>query len=439
MKTIEGIEKNKFRYVLRIFILKLIRIKAKDYESFLQFDFSKLQIEFINNKEEFNFDEKIENTLDYMFITINNAEMFDKAFQKFSIEKEYFISLIKEQKDGFDIFICLLINLFASKYTKENYIQNNKKILDNLSNWIIEILNNIQCSDIFKEYIKLLTNPDKFLQSFLPHIKNISMNEYEIFLYSFRLISNCLLSEDNHFYKNLLSPNIINYIKENYIPGDEPNDNLLINSAKEIEKFLQNTPDVGNYMPAAYVCSCGQWYHVARCGFPTAESICFVCKQKIGGIEYQPIDREGHYRIFKNESQQTSVMNHVKNWLKNKVFRHKTLQTFEKEIEDIINQVNKGFKKVNLDFFIDENKIIRKGLNQISYRFLSFIFFSYLFYAKILGYIDENTIKNNFLPNNSKSLNDIIFIIWKLLEKALKAKGINEIQIFLNLIYPKII
>ena len=57
-------------------------------------------------------------------------------------------------------------------------------------------------------------------------------------LYSFRLISNCLLSQDNHFYKNLLSPNIVNYIKQNYIPGEEPNDNILINSVKEMEKFL---------------------------------------------------------------------------------------------------------------------------------------------------------------------------------------------------------
>ena len=135
MKTIEGNDKNKFRYVLKIFILKLIRTKFKDYDSFLKFDFSKIQIEFINNKEEFNFDEKIENTLDYMFIPIDNIEKFDEAFQKFTNEKEYFISLIKGQKNGFDIFICLLINLFISKYIKENYIQNNKKTLDNLLNW----------------------------------------------------------------------------------------------------------------------------------------------------------------------------------------------------------------------------------------------------------------------------------------------------------------
>ena len=246
MKTIEGIEKNKFRYVLRIFIVKLIRAKAKDYDSFLKFDFEKLQIEFIKNKEEFNLEEKIENTLDYMFLPIDNIEKYDEAFNKFTIEKDYFVSLIKSQKNGFDVFICLLINLFTSKYMKDNYIKSNKKTLDNVSNWIIEILNSIQCSDIFKEYIKLITNPDKFQESFLPHIKNIPMNEYEIFLYSFRFISNCLLSQDNNFYKNLLSPNIINYIKENYIPGEEPNDNLLINSVKEMENHIYKVHQIMN-------------------------------------------------------------------------------------------------------------------------------------------------------------------------------------------------
>ncbi len=39
-----------------------------------------------------------------------------------------------------------------------------RKTLGNLLNWVNEILDNIQCSDIFKEYIKLLSNPDKFLQ-----------------------------------------------------------------------------------------------------------------------------------------------------------------------------------------------------------------------------------------------------------------------------------
>jgi hypothetical protein len=59
MKTIEGNEKNKFRFVIKLFLLKLIRNKTIDYESFLKYDFSKLKIEFIKNKEEFNFEETL--------------------------------------------------------------------------------------------------------------------------------------------------------------------------------------------------------------------------------------------------------------------------------------------------------------------------------------------------------------------------------------------
>ena len=416
MKTIEGTVKNKFRYVIKIYILKLIRNKTIDYESFLKYDFSKSQLEFMNNKEEFNLEDTIENSLDYFFLPLDYIEKFDESFtiffksteNKFKIEKEYFISLIKE-KNGFDIFITHLINQLISNFTRENYIQSNKSLLDNFSSWTLDILNSIQPPEILKEFIKLFTNPDKFLQTLSPNIQKIPINEYEMLLFSFRLISNCLLSGENNFYRNLLSPNMLNYIKENYIPGEEPNESRLINSAQEIERFLRSTPDVGKFMAAAYICPCGQWYEVASCGFPMVESQCFVCLEKIGGQSHHPVDREGHFRIFKNESQQNSVMNSVKSWFVGKVFRCKTLQVLNKELEDFIKSEH------------------------------SFIFFSYLFYGKVLGYIDDNTINNNLLPSNSKSLYDTILRSWKLLENALKSKGINEIQIFLHLIYPKLI
>ena len=196
MKTIEGNEKNKFRFVIKLFLLKLIRNKTIDYESFLKYDFSKLKIEFIKNKEEFNFEETLENILDYFFLPLEYIEKFDESFiifyktteNQFITEKDYFISLIKEQKGGFDIFITHLINKLISNYTKENYIQNNKQLLNSFSNWNLEILNNTQSPEILKTFITLFSNPDKFLQSILP---NISKNEYEIFLFSFRLISNC--------------------------------------------------------------------------------------------------------------------------------------------------------------------------------------------------------------------------------------------------------
>ena len=55
-----------------------------------------------------------------------------------------------------------------------------------------------------------------------------------------------------------------------------------------------------------------------------------------------------------------------------------------------------------------------------------------------MKYIKENEIKQ-LIPKDSKSLFDVISSkTYKFLENALKVKGINEIQIFLNYIYPQL-
>ena len=89
-------------------------------------------------------------------------------------------------------------------------------------------------------------------------------------------------------------------------------------------------------------------------------------------------------------------MNSTAGWLKGRIIRNKTIQILKQEFENTMKEEHKGIKSISLNFFNDENKNVRE-LNQISYRMLSFIFFSYLFYAKILGYIDENNINENFL------------------------------------------
>ena len=173
----------------------------------------------------------------------------------------------------------------------------------------------------------------------------------------------------------------------------------MLYSIQEIEKYLQDIPDTAASMKAAYICSCNKWYDVAPCGFPMQESICCICGKKIGGIDHYPNNREGHFRIFKNETQQNNVMNSAASWLKGRIVRHKTIQTLKQEFENTMKEEHKGIKSISLDFFNDENKNVRE-LNQISYRILSFIFFSYLFSAKILGYINDNTINENLFPFN---------------------------------------
>ena len=57
---------------------------------------------------------------------------------------------------------------------------------------------------------------------------------------------------------------------------------------------------------------------------------------------------------------------------------------------------------------------------------LPFVFFSYLFYGKFLGFVDDKII-NNVIQFNGFKIYDIMLKIWKFLENSLKAKGINEI------------
>jgi hypothetical protein len=94
---------------------------------------------------------------------------------------------------------------------------------------------------------------------------------------------NCLNSEKSNYYKELISDKILNTINNNFIPGGESNENNWVNSVIEMEKFLLKEND---QYKGAYICSCGQWYIIERCGLPKEESKYSNCNEIIGGNEY---------------------------------------------------------------------------------------------------------------------------------------------------------
>ena len=58
---------------------------------------------------------------------------------------------------------------------------------------------------------------------------------------------------------------------------------------------------------------------------------CINCFERIGGEEHVPVDREGHFRILKNQSQQNQVVGISKrNWFNGRIFRQKTIQDLKK-------------------------------------------------------------------------------------------------------------
>ena len=89
-----------------------------------------------------------------------------------------------------------------------------------------------------------------------------------------------------------------------------------------------------------------------------------------------------------------------------------------------------------------KNKDVRY-LNQVSYRLLNYIFYSNLYFAEKLNYLSNENVKDYLLrmknEKNDNSINcfEILKIGYKLLKDELSNKGINQIQIYLNMIYPK--
>lgn len=111
-----------------------------------------------------------------------------------------------------------------------------------------------------------------------------------------------------------------------------------------------------------------------------------------------------------------------------------------KEVEIEKNYHFKGFKKVKFNFFINKDKKVR-NMNNITYRILSFIFYSCLYYNEKLGYIDRHILEKFYFIDGNEKNNNISFIlkqIWEILVEELKKRDVNNIQCFLNMILPKL-
>jgi len=80
------------------------------------------------------------------------------------------------------------------------------------------------------------------------------------------------------------------------------------------------------------------------------------------------------------------------------------------------------------------------NLNIITLRFLNFILYSYLLSAYILNHLKKNQIKPFLIENLSpNTLFGVVKKAWELLNNSLNEKGIENVQIFVNMIFDRII
>ena len=454
-KVVEGNEKNNFRKIIKIYIFKIFfYLLNNNYQDFKKYPYLEHDIKFY---EEFKnkIEEKTESWLNYFLLPK------DDEYNKYKEELEIFESYRKEEfnkpgqqfkdfieKHGIDIFYTISSNIIIPQLFYNNDAQ---KINEHTkySSFAKNLFDNqLKLPEITKKLFLLFANIDTINTIIKPKLilkeDLIDLDSFEILLYALRI---CLQTSNtnNHngfLYSELLNQNAEKIINENVIPGNNILDNIYIegdtNLKNHFNKYKSNT--------GAYVCSCGKYYSVEPCGFTNKPLKCLNCNLPIGNIEGAKsgnmVKREGHYRIFKNQQEKGEEMIryneetevHIK--FTDETIPNMFFEEYEnKFIAPIIEKSKMGISKIRENIFLDSKQIVRH-LSIVGYRLLNFILYSHLFYSNCLGFITNENL-NKYICNGMTCLKMLVED-WNFIKDALQSKGIQIIQIFLNMIFPKI-
>ena len=426
------------RIVIKYYLCKLLFNYSINYENFKQLHI----LEEIKSHDDFKFVNSSgqDEILIYHFFPSNIKEDLKKYVKKYNkfeqrlSEDEPKIESFQhiKEKYGLDMLIILLFNKIISHLDYNNLEEDKLSIFsklhleDYLNNNIIELLSLYYDKDKFNEKMK-----PKLLKD-----GELDQNLFIILLYGFRY---CVQSvNENNLYNNLFNRNCSSIFKQYYIPGNHSQDDLHLYTLFDIEKHFNEYPsDKG-----CYICSCGYYYSIDPCGFPTKEQFanCPKCNKVIGykinnnpkKLQFCIEDRLGHYRIFKNDEDKNYEMKKYN--INNDMIPNKSYNDYIKDInKDILQKENPGLNIIKKDQFLSTPKKIR-NLSKIGYRLLNFIFYNHLFFSNCLEFIDDEELKKNYLIEDMTCL-EIIEKNWNLLKEALYEKSINSIEIFMNLIF----
>ena len=329
-------------------------------------------------------------------------------------------------------------------------------------------------SNSTKKLVDLFFNNETYTEKLSQTINQT--NHFEILLYAYRISIICSLATQNSIFSKMIKENCCENINNHYIPGADLYCDLWVESYLNMIDSITKNSD-GGYSNGYYICDCGEYYFQQPCGVPVDINFCANCYKKIGGLDERLVIREednGQYKIMRIYSSQNNKNNvqargdlqsrygtNFENGYPNKIFSE-----YETEMKAKMNNDYKGILEQNYLLFINETKKIR-NLNQISFRILNFIIYSNIYFAYKCGYLTlEEITKNKYVPikeepykgnysdedsyndyraellnkrkegiKDENSIIELLNINWLLLEKYLKIKGVESIQIFLNSIF----
>ena len=334
-----------------------------------------------------------------------------------------------------DAFYCCLVNKTLSFKLGKNkeQIHNKMQVLYNKSK---EEINLSTQGKILYEY---LLNNNLFENEISNKIKTneiLSQKDLEILLYSLRFVFNTK-ENDNNFYYNLLKPKASEYINNNFIPGSFQIISEFIKSYKILNEKLKLSIDMGYY-----ICKdCGFLYEVEPCTFPMEILYC-INEHKCGGVYHKCAKKD--LRVFYNKADYEYLK---LKWLD---FSPQNKPWFD-SFEPLMNLEEFKEKYVNKNMPVIEKGIIKnyesknfesldfvRDMDIITFRLLNLILYSYLFSSYILKNLSEEEIQDYLIKEYKPNLFGVIKKNWELLEISLREKGIENVQIFINIIFDDI-
>jgi len=437
----------KFRNIIKLYILKLFLSLMANNSEFGEFNFETRQINFQNDFNCWNYENRNE-MLIFHFLPLDSEDKYSNYLDVCNLFEEQRKNKFADEPNSknslryieLDLLISVTINKIISNIEFKNYIDNNKEEFANFFDFSkLYITQKSLYNENLNNLLLLYFNKETFESCLKPKLIRKEMfdsNLHIILLYGFRLCAQTLFY-NNNLYADLIKENVISTLQKNFIPGNYNSEDLHLDTLSEIKNHFKYYPkDKG-----CYVCSCGYYYslYYNNLSLNNKELICPKCEGKIGfgnkGDEYYLIPREGHYRIFKDEKERENEINNYK--LTYEIMPNKTYKEYIKDvIEPILSKENPGLNIIEKNLFMNSDKRVR-NLSKIGLRLLNFILHIHLFYSNCLGYISEEDLKKNCLIKDLTPL-EIIENNWLLLEKALKEKSIQSIEIFMNLIFTKL-
>ena len=430
--------KNNMRKVIAIFFFKNCFTHFDNYNIFKDYiikdeKFGKIYSDILesgNNGKKENY------ILNYNFMPNND---FIEAYLKFllqfmnikNINFEKLNLIITSEfldSNGYDLLFCILINhLISFFYSAEKDISINA--LKNFKNEFNKISEELGISQTTTSLFNVLFDINELMTN---KIKDgFTQEQFEIIMHSFRFVLLTSQTNNNNFYYNLLTPQINEYIQNNYIIGIFPNNNVVISSFYSLEEFskVQNPLVKLGY----YVCTCGQHYALENCTCPGEIHHCVNCNRQIGGQNHKLLGPEvgqtDHYRIIMNEEDKNLSIRDGIPYLYLDEYKKRYVDKFLKEQP-------KGIKKGEdkLIFIKSYDKV--RTLDELPFRILNYILYSHLLFSNLLGYLSDENL-NSFTPSDYSCIN-IINKNWEIIQIILAEKGINDIKIFMNIIFIKI-